>query len=166
MAGFFEESEHLVRVGASSADLRCSALLSVRGETVPRRDLYGGACAADADEYGGVVLVDADRTAGDAVRATSPDAWLCLRDVEFTGAGLLTASLSHRRSGTACAVARLDDPLDGDVLGTFEVECDGDPYGFRVGRVPVAVTGSRDLFLVLPEPGITVRDLRLERAPR
>lgn len=161
-----EESDHLVRVGASSTDLRCSAVLSVRGETVPHRDLYAGARAADFDEYGDLVLVDADARAGDAVRAACSGAWLCLRDVEFTGAGLLAASLSHRRSGTAAAVVRLDDPIEGELLGAVEVECDGDPYHFREGHVPIAVAGPRDLFLVLPEPGVTVRDLRLERSAR
>jgi beta-glucosidase len=159
-----EDSDHLVRVGASSADLRLGAVLAVRGETIPPRDLSGGVNAADFDDYGAVVLVDADPVRGDAVRATGPGAWVCFREVDFTGATALRVSVAHLLAGPVGVVARLDDPLDGEALGGVEVESDGSGYHFVEGSTPVAVTGVHDLFLILPAAGVSVRDLRLAAA--
>jgi beta-glucosidase len=158
-----EAAEQLVLVGASSTDIRCSATLSVRGERIPARDASHGVRAADFDGYGGIVLVDADPVVGDAVRATGPGGWVCFEDVDFAGAGALTVTVSRTLPGSAALVARLDDPLDGEPLGTVEVSCDGDRYHFVEGSIPVAVTGVRDLYLVLPDAGVAVRDLCLER---
>ncbi len=159
-----EETEQLVRVGASSADLRLAAPLSVRGETVPPRDLSAGISAADFDDYGAVVLVDADPVRGDAARATGAGAWVCYRDVDFGVGSVLAVSVSSQVAGPVGVVARLDDPLDGEAVGGIEVECDGNGYHFVEGSVPVAATGVRDLYLILPAAGVSLRDLRLAAA--
>jgi beta-glucosidase len=156
-----EESEQLVRVGASSADLRLAATLVVHGETVPPRDLSAGVDAADFDDYGAVVLVDADPVRGDAVRATGPGAWVCYRDVDLAAGTELQLSVAHLVAGPVRVLARLDDPLDGEALGAVDVECDGNGYHFVTGSVPVAATGVRDLYVILPAAGVSLRDLRL-----
>ncbi len=158
-----EEAEQLVLVGASSADIRCGTTLLVRGERIPARDLTSGVRVADFDDSGGVVLVDADPVTGDAVRATVDGGWLCFQGVDCTDATELSVALSRPTPGRAAVVARLDDPLDGPALGTVEVDCDGDRYHFATGTVAISATGVRDLFLVLPEAGTAVRDLRLGR---
>jgi beta-glucosidase len=158
-----ESAEQLVMVGASSTDIRCCATLSVRGERIGPRDATRGVPAADCDDYGDAVLVDADPVAGDAVRVTGPGGWLCFQDVDFTGAASLTVALSQPVAGPAAVLARLDDPLDGECLGTAEAHCDGDRYHFVEADVPVSVTGVRDLYLIAPDAGVTVRDLRLAR---
>jgi beta-glucosidase len=160
-----EEASHDVLAGRSSADIRRAATLAVAGERIPARDaLHRPLAAADFDGYAGVSLCDAQPRRGDAVTATEPGGWILFGDTDFgDGAAGCRAELSRTGTGPATVTLRLDDPLDGPVIGELTAECQGGRYAF----VPAAArlrdaTGVRDLYVVFEAPGVTLRTLDLE----
>ncbi|WP_329102319.1 glycoside hydrolase family 3 C-terminal domain-containing protein [Micromonospora sp. NBC_01699] len=185
-----ERARHTVSVGRSSQDLLASATLTVRGERIgPRDPRRGPLRAATHDEYAAIVAVP-DGGLGDAVEATEAGAWLRFAAVDFgTGVSGLTARIASPqppvpgppvpvpgapprgpgpagRPGPTGLTLRLDDPVDGPVVGTVPVPAMGlrdlDPAQPRdwaevTGRWrPAQATGVRDLYLVFDAPGVTV----------
>ncbi len=165
-----ERAVHDILLGRSSADIRCAATIEVAGETVPPREaLDRTLCAADFDGYAGVALCDAGPERGDAVVATEPGAWICFDGTDF-GAGATepatgftaecTAELSRVGAGPATVTLRLDDPLDGPVIGALTAACRSGRYGFVAARTPLrGAAGVRDLYAVFDAPGVTLRTL-------
>ncbi|KAF4410562.1 glycoside hydrolase family 3 C-terminal domain-containing protein [Streptomyces lycii] len=159
-----------LQAGASSADIRLTAALTVDGPPPqPRPVLGSGLEAACFDSSAGAVLVDRSRVRGDAVApadGTVP-ARLVYRDCDFggagtgTGAGRITLHAAREEPGTAVVELAL---ADGTPLGEAEVECTGSRYSYRLVSVTPADAprGVQELHVTLRGP---VRLARLDFGP-
>jgi beta-glucosidase len=142
-----ESSAVDLMVGASSADIRQRATVSVRGEDIPARRLDRETRAIDFDDHAGVDLVDETKEFGDAVGATEGD-WLKFGDAEL---GRRTRSFSAEVASAAAGgtiEVRLDGP-GGRLLGTAQVPATGDVRTYATATAPLAAaSGRHDVFLV------------------
>ncbi|HET7506254.1 MAG TPA: glycoside hydrolase family 3 C-terminal domain-containing protein [Kofleriaceae bacterium] len=143
-----EASAHDVLVGASSADIRQRATVTVRGEDIPARRLDRETRAIAFDDHRGVDLVDETKPFGDAVGATEGD-WL-----EFAGADLgrgprtFSAEVASAAGGGLIEV-RLDDPVSGRLVASAKVPTTGDVYTYTTVTAPLTpARGRHDVFLV------------------
>jgi beta-glucosidase len=134
-------------VGASSADIRQRATVSVRGEDIPPRKLDRETRAIDFDDHAGVDLVDETKDFGDAIGATDGD-WLKFGDADL---GRRTRSFSAEVASVAAGgtiEVRLDKP-GGQLLGTAQVPATGGVYTYATVTAPLAAaSGHRDVYLV------------------
>jgi beta-glucosidase len=148
-------------VGRSSADIRATAALDVAGESIPPRS-PAALPAVDFDDYAGVELVDADPVRGDAVAATEPGGWLCFAGVALDGVWRCAVELSRSGRGPAGVTLRLDDPLDGPVIGAARADCTAGRYRWETATTEVSgADGVHDLFVVFDAAGVHLRGLRL-----
>jgi len=142
-----EASKHDVLVGASSADIRQQATVTVRGEDIPARQLSRETRAIDFDDYLGVDLVDETKVFGDAVAASDGD-WLRFSDVELgRRTARFSAEVASATAGGSIEI-RLDAP-GGRLLGTAMVPSTGDVYTYATANAALAAAGGRhDVYLV------------------
>jgi beta-glucosidase len=146
-----EDARHSVMVGRSSTDIRVATTVRVRGEVVPPRDAYTAWGAVGHDEYAGIALRDAMPAGGDALASTEAGGWIGFSDVDFgADAVACRARVCTTNDGeSATLTLRLDDPLQGPVIATFEQLCHGGRYGWVDVSAPVAgAAGVRDLYVV------------------
>ncbi|MBB5871754.1 beta-glucosidase [Allocatelliglobosispora scoriae] len=138
-----ESARHKVMVGRSSADIRLTATLAVRGTTIAaRRAADGPVAVIGHDEYCGITPAAA------GVKAVEAGAWLCFHNLSLSG--VRQAALS----GTGRSVTlRLDDPFAGQVLATVTP---GGPLAQAS-----SVDGVHDLYLIFDAPDTTATDLVL-----
>ena len=151
-------------VGSSSVDIRQSAVVAVAGEPLPPRDATRPVRAADFDDCAGIRLVDETRVRGDAVRADPTGGWMLFGGVDF-GAGTtgFRGRVARPGPGTSQLVLRLDDPVNGPVVGSAAVPTTGNRHHWVTTWCPVEpVTGRRDLYLVLGT-GDCVADFQFDR---
>ena len=157
-----EEARHRVMVGRSSTDIRQAATLTVRGERIPPRDALAQPIpAVGHDDYAGVSLFDASPTGGDAVGAVESHGWIAFSNVDFgAGAYAATARVSHSDGGRARLTLRLDDPLQGEIIGTVDAFCPGDRYAWvDVHLLLQAADGVHDLYVVFDSAGVNLATL-------
>ncbi|WP_426503415.1 glycoside hydrolase family 3 C-terminal domain-containing protein [Dactylosporangium sp. McL0621] len=139
-----EDATHDILVGASSADIRATAQLRVRGDTIPPRDLRS-VRAANFDAYSGTTLVDESKTSGTAVAATGAGQWL-----RYAGADVRGGTFTARTAGPGTTLqVRLDDPVHGRLLATVNLPATADVYTYAdvSARLP-RVSGRHDVYLV------------------
>ncbi|HEV2779949.1 MAG TPA: glycoside hydrolase family 3 C-terminal domain-containing protein [Actinophytocola sp.] len=144
-----EQSVHDVLVGASAGDIRQRAAVRVDGEQIPSRNLGKETRAIDFDDYSGVDLVDESKVRGDAVGASAGD-WVKFTDTDLrAGARGFTARVARAAAGSASIEVRLDDPVNGRLVGTIPVPSTGDKYAYTTttGRLTGA-SGRHDVYLV------------------
>ncbi|WP_034593903.1 glycoside hydrolase family 3 protein [Hamadaea tsunoensis] len=136
-----EAARHKIMVGRSSADVRLTATLGVRGTVIgTRRAVDRPIATAGNDEYCGVTL------AGDGVRAAEDGAWLCFQGVDLSGVR------TTRLDGHGGRVTlRVDDPFAGTVLAQ------GVP---GQSLVSATVDGVHDLYVIFSSAGTEVSSLR------
>jgi beta-glucosidase len=155
-----EAARHTVMVGGSSADIRRTAVVAVRGDQVPPRDVLAGPLAAvNHDEYDGVILFDESPTGGDAVGAAEAGAWISFADVAFDGPlAAVRIRVSRVDMGRAVVTLRLDDPIAGPVVAEVREDCGPDRHAWHDVVVPVTpdLSGRHDLYVVLAEPGVNL----------
>jgi beta-glucosidase len=73
------------------------------------------------------------------------------------------AELSRVGAGPAAVTLRLDDPLDGPVIGVLTAACRSGRYEFVTARTSLrGAAGVRDLYAVFDAPGVTLRALTFE----
>ncbi|MFI6360252.1 glycoside hydrolase family 3 C-terminal domain-containing protein [Streptomyces sp. NPDC050743] len=143
-----ETGTYDVMVGASSADIRARTSLTVRGETIPPRDLSKATRAENFDDYDAIGLVDESKARGTAVAATADGAWLKFADTRL-GSGAST--LTTRLAGTSGTLeVRLGSPT-GTLAGRAHFEGTSSPYTYETVTAPLtaAAKGRRDVYLVL-----------------
>jgi beta-glucosidase len=104
--------------------------------------------------------------AGDAVSAAESGAWIAFADVDFgAGAGECRAHVSAADDRTAIVTLRLDDPLQGQVIGTICVPCQGGRYAWVEACIALeGAAGVHDLYAVFGSAGIGLDALTF--APR
>ncbi|MFF5264999.1 glycoside hydrolase family 3 C-terminal domain-containing protein [Actinomadura viridis] len=143
-----ETADHDIMVGASSGDIRGRAELSVRGETVPARDLTKATRAADFDDHQGAELVDESKVHGDAVAAGAGD-WIAFSGADLrAGVRGITARVAKEGAGDTTIQVRLDGPA-GRLAGTVTVPSTGDRYAYRDLTAAISgATGRQDVYLV------------------
>lgn len=154
----FESATHDVLVGASAADIRLRSTVRADGETIPRRNLAVDTRAVDFDDYAGVNLVDESKVRGDAVGATAGD-WVKFADADLrSGARTVSARVARAAAGPASIQVRLDDPVNGRLVGTVAVPSTGGVYTYTGVTAPLTGAGGRhDVYLVF------TGDLRISR---
>ncbi|HLI42228.1 MAG TPA: fibronectin type III-like domain-contianing protein, partial [Streptosporangiaceae bacterium] len=141
--------DYEVFAGASSADVRQSATLTVRGPAPAPRQLLGRAvAAADFDDYGDITLVDATRETGDAVAPDDPGrpGWIVFRDVDLDGGPARPEPAAPAGPGGYSVTARVARAQPGDAWLEFwhaGQGSDGPGEGTLLGRVAVPSTGGR-----------------------
>ncbi|MFC7533771.1 glycoside hydrolase family 3 C-terminal domain-containing protein [Actinoplanes sp. GCM10030250] len=144
-----ESSVYDVLLGSSSADIRQRAVLPVRGETIPARDLTKETRAETFDAYTGVRLLDESKTRGTVVGASAAGDWIAFKDAALRGG----TTFSARASGAGTVQVRLGSPA-GRLLGTATLADTGGIYEYATVTAKLArVTGRQDVYLV-PSPGL------------
>jgi beta-glucosidase len=157
-----EAATHVLMVGRSSADIRLCAPLEVAGEQIPARDpMRRPLAAVDHDDYAGITLLDADPDSGDAVVAIEAGGWIAFEHVDFTTEPVACRlRVSRTGDGPAGLTLRLDDPLEGEVIGSVAAICTGGRYGWADVEAPIrSAAGVRDLYVVFDAPGVNLRTL-------
>lgn len=151
-----DSGNYEVMAGSSSAAIRQSTLLTIRGwRPAPRRIMGAAVPAADFDDYGGITLVDATPSDGDAVALAAGDVgWILLRAVGLADGGggrlSVTARVAREEPGDASLELWCDDPAHGQFLGSVTVPCTGGRYTWaEVSADLAAAEGVRDLYVVL-----------------
>jgi beta-glucosidase len=143
-----ESGDYDLMVGASSADIRQRAALSVHGETIPARDLSKATRAVDFDDYAGVRLVDESKARGYAVGATGSGQWVKFADAALSRATTFTARTARAAPGNGSIQIRLDSPA-GPLVGTATVASTGDKYAYAITATALhGATGHHDVYLV------------------
>jgi beta-glucosidase len=141
-----ESGDYDLMAGASSADIRQRTTLSVRGETIPPRDLRADTRATSFDDYSGVRLADESKASGDAVAAGGSGQWVKFADAALHGAHAFTARTASAGSGSI--QVRLDSPT-GPLLGTATAPSTGDRYAYATTSAALGdATGRHDVYLV------------------
>ncbi|MEV5775623.1 glycoside hydrolase family 3 C-terminal domain-containing protein [Streptomyces antimycoticus] len=145
-----------IHAGASSADLRATATVTVEGPPpAPRPVLRRGLEAADFDAADGIVLVDRTKVRGDAVACRdSAVGRLLFRACDF-GAGATSMTVEAARDAAAAGAG--DDATvevhlaDGTTLATAAVPPTGGRYAYTTVRaaLPTPPTGVQDLHITL-----------------
>src|SRR5262249_40537856 len=126
------------------------AMLWVDGEVIPPRNLAAQTPAENFDDYQGAQLVDQSRASGTAVGATAAGQWIEFADSDLrAGPSTFTAQVAQGPPGTATIELRLDDPVNGPVIGSATVSSTGDAYSYTTTSAPlVGARGIRDVYLV------------------
>ncbi|WP_238412905.1 glycoside hydrolase family 3 protein [Saccharothrix deserti] len=122
--------------------------ITVRGETIPPRDLRKTTQAQNFDDYSGVTLVDTTKERGTAVGATAAGQWIAFKDVNLgRSARSLSARVANADAPTTVEV-RLGGPT-GRLVGTLAVPTTADKYSWTSVSTPLRdATGRQDVYLV------------------
>ncbi|MFF7337565.1 glycoside hydrolase family 3 C-terminal domain-containing protein [Streptomyces sp. NPDC008163] len=137
-----EPGAYEIQAGASSADIRGVAVVTVDGEPAgPRPVLVHGLEAADYDEQLGTAIVDRAKTHGDAVTATAGTNELLYRRCDF-GAG--ASGVEVLASGEGAVLITV-----GGSTVTVPVPATDGPYDHRTVRAGLTASGTGDLRVAL-----------------
>jgi beta-glucosidase len=148
-----------IHVGASSADIRRTAALTLGGPPpAPRPVLRHGLGAADYDAADGTVLVDLTKVRGDAVACGDDTVGrLLFRACDF-GAGAAAVTVEAAREGTGEAADEGADEAavelhlaDGTPLATVAIPPTGGRYAYTTVRTGLSTppAGVHDLHVTL-----------------
>ncbi len=161
-----ETARHSILIGRSSTDTRLTAAFDVLGERIPPRAIFAAPLAATAfDEYCATTMTDTTPEYGDAVRSLEPGAWLAFEDVDLgDGATRCHAQVASEATGAGTIELRLDDPLNGLLLGTLQVPPTGQRHNWVESGTPLAdARGVHALYAVFSSASIALEKLTFER---
>ena len=161
-----EASRHSVMVGRSSRDIQQALTITVRGERIPVRDAVAEPIpAVGHDDYAGVELRDASPAGGDCVGAGEAGAWIAFAQIDFgDGVTTCTARVSGLEDQPAAVTLRLDDPLQGPVIGTVAPVGHGGRHAWVDAVAPIeGASGVRDLYAVFGSAGVSLESLAFTR---
>ena len=142
-----ESGRYDVMVGASSADIRATRTVQIKGEVIPDRDLSRSTRAENFDDYQGVTLVDETKAAGTSVGAAAGN-WIAYQDVDLRSRPTtFTARVANAGAPTSVEI-RLGGPT-GRLVGTAQLPSTGDQYTYtNVSAALSQAAGNRDVYLV------------------
>ena len=151
-----DPGDYLVKVGSSSAAIRQSGWLRVRGPAPPPRPVRGSWIrAADFDDYDGITLVDETRERGDAVTPAGPaPGWIQFQETDL-GPGPATLTVRVAREEPAPATVALRAGAPAEQLGQVTVPATGGRYAYTDVSVrlrDLAAPGPTELYLILAGP--------------
>ena len=149
-----ESSDYDLLVGASSSDIRARAVLPVRGEKIPPRDLTKPTQAENFDAYRGIDLVDTSKERGTSVASTAGSSWVSYSEARFgPGPKTFTAKVAKAEAGAGSIQVRLGSPT-GKLIGSASVTSTGNTYSYASSTVKLGPAGgNQDVYLVL-SPGL------------
>ncbi|HWO61108.1 MAG TPA: glycoside hydrolase family 3 C-terminal domain-containing protein [Umezawaea sp.] len=147
-------------VGRSATDIVRTLPVDVAAERIPDRDLRKPTQAQNFDDYAGVTLTDTSRSGGTSA-SVAAGGWLAYRDSRLANAKGIEVTASSPNG--ARLTVRLDDPVNGRVLGVVALPATGDHYAYRSATAELAgASGTHDVFLVFDAPAV-VSTFRLTR---
>ncbi|MEW2179181.1 glycoside hydrolase family 3 C-terminal domain-containing protein [Streptomyces sp. NPDC005406] len=131
-----------IQAGASSADIRLIAVVTLDGEpSGPRPVLVRGLEAADYDEQLGTEIVDRTKSDGDAVTAVAESNELLYRRCDFA-AGVRGAEVLAAGQGAVLIT------VGGSTVAVPVPATDG-PYDYRTVQAALLASGTEDLRITL-----------------
>ncbi|MBT2288798.1 glycoside hydrolase family 3 C-terminal domain-containing protein [Paenibacillus albidus] len=141
-----ESGEYSIMIGRSSADIRVSEQIRVKGDTVPARNLYLSTKAENYDDYEAVYL-DECKAGGASVHPVAAGAWITFNDVRFEdGAAGIEALVSSAKGGS---IEVRTGSSDGELAGTITLPSGGELQAWTSVAAEVAVpAGTARLYLV------------------
>jgi beta-glucosidase len=142
-----ESGAYDVMVGASSADIRATRTVQVKGEVIPKRDLTRTTRAENFDDYQGATLVDETKAKGTSVGSVA-GSWVAYQDADLRSRPkTFTARVANAGPATTAQI-RLDKPT-GALVGTAQIPTTGDQYAYTsVSAALSPVSGNHDVYLV------------------
>ncbi|MCS7478655.1 glycoside hydrolase family 3 C-terminal domain-containing protein [Umezawaea endophytica] len=147
-------------VGRSATDIVRTLPVVVAADRIPDRDLGKPTQAQNFDDYAGVTLTDTSKSGGTSA-SVAAGGRLAYRDARLTNAQRVAVTASSPTG--ARLTVRLDDPVDGRVLGVVDLPATADKYTFRTVSADLArASGTHDVFLVFDAPAV-VSTFRLTR---
>lgn len=146
-----ESGAYDVMVGASSADIRATRAVQVKGEVIPDRNLARITRAENFDDYQGTTLVDETKADGTSVGAVAGN-WVAYKDADLRSRPTtFTARVANPGAPTSVQV-RLGGPT-GTLVGTAQIPSTGDSYAYtNVHTTLSQASGNRDVYLVFNGP--------------
>jgi beta-glucosidase len=147
-----ESGQYQLRIGHDANDIALSAPLTVRGETIPPRDLTALTQAQNFDDYHGVTLTDQSTADGTSV-ASQAGGWISFADSRLpSSAHALSAQAANEGSSPVHVAVRLDNPTTGPTIGTLTIPSTGGHYNYTTVTTALTgippVTGPRTVYLV------------------
>ncbi|WP_440961693.1 glycoside hydrolase family 3 C-terminal domain-containing protein [Paenibacillus nitricinens] len=141
-----ENGEYTILIGRSSADIKLSSVVTVKGDIIPSRNLYNNTKAENYDDYEGVYL-DECKAGGASVYPVKEGAWIAFNDVLFDhGAVAIEALVSSAKGGS---IEIRTGSAAGKLAGTVTVPSGGvlQQWSTLKGEVSVE-TGTSDVYVV------------------
>ncbi|OME71413.1 beta-glucosidase [Paenibacillus odorifer] len=141
-----ENGEYAILIGRSSADIKLSSVVTVKGDIIPSRNLYNNTKAENYDDYEGVYL-DECKAGGASVHPVKEGAWIAFNDVLFDhGAVAIEALVSSAKGGS---IEIRTGSSAGKLVGTVTVPSGGvlQQWSTLKGEVSVE-TGTSDVYVV------------------
>lgn len=141
-----ENGEYAILIGRSSADIKLSSVVTVKGDIIPSRNLYNNTKAENYDDYEGVYL-DECKVGGASVHPVKEGAWIAFNDVLFDhGAVAIEALVSSAKGGS---IEIRTGSAAGKLVGTVNIPSGGvlQQWSTLKGEVSVE-TGTSDVYVV------------------
>lgn len=141
-----ENGEYAILIGRSSADIKLSSVVTVKGDIIPSRNLYNNTKAENYDDYEGVYL-DECKAGGASVHPVKEGAWIAFNDVLFDhGAVAIEALVSSAKGGS---IEIRTGSAAGKLVGTVNIPSGGvlQQWSTLKGEVSVE-TGTSDVYVV------------------
>ncbi|MEK4235571.1 glycoside hydrolase family 3 C-terminal domain-containing protein [Paenibacillus sp. FSL H7-0714] len=141
-----ENGEYAILIGRSSADIKLSSVVTVKGDIIPSRNLYNNTKAENYDDYEGVYL-DECKAGGASVHPVKEGAWIAFNDVLFDhGAVAFEALVSSAKGGS---IEIRTGSAAGKLVGTVTVPSGGvlQQWSTLKGEVSVE-TGTSVVYVV------------------
>jgi len=141
-----ENGEYAILIGCSSADIKLSSVVTVKGDIIPSRNLYNNTKAENYDDYEGVYL-DECKAGGASVHPVKEGAWIAFNDVLFDhGAVAIEALVSSAKGGS---IEIRTGSAAGKLVGTVNIPSGGVLQQWSTLKGEVAVeTGTSDVYVV------------------
>jgi beta-glucosidase len=141
-----ENGEYAILIGRSSADIKLSSIVKVKGDIIPSRNLYNNTKAENYDDYEGVYL-DECKAGGASIHPVKEGAWITFNDVLFDhGAVAFEAVVSSTKGGS---IEIRTGSTTGKLVGTLNVPSGGvlQQWSTLTGEVSVE-PGTADVYVV------------------
>ncbi len=141
-----ENGEYAIQIGRSSADIKLSSVVTVKGDIIPSRNLYNNTKAENYDDYEGVYL-DECKAGGASVHPVKEGAWIAFNDVLFNhGAVAIEALVSSAKGGS---IEIRTGSAAGKLVGTVTVPSGGVLQQWDTLKDEVSVEpGTSDVYVV------------------
>ncbi|MFC5531835.1 glycoside hydrolase family 3 protein [Cohnella yongneupensis] len=141
-----ESGEYAFMVGSSSGDIRLERSLSVRGETIPPRDLRRVTRATNYDDYANVFISDNTEGGDSVAAAANDDSWIRFDDVDLTNDIRLFELRASSIAGATVDI-RLN-AADGPLVGSCTLQAAQAGWQTATSAIEGA-EGYRSVFLVV-----------------
>ncbi|WP_251032176.1 glycoside hydrolase family 3 protein [Mesobacillus foraminis] len=145
-----ESGDYELMAGESSASIKVSETLRVKGETIPARNLYQMTYADSFNDYSSVILEESEE-GGACVQSTEAGAWIQFSDVSLQkGAHFFEARTATDSAEGGVVEIRLNSPA-GRLIGELPMQDTGGLQSWSTGTCAIQLEESvdrQDVYLV------------------